>query len=69
MSISDRKIYSKGLIPDSTKGRVQKVKCTICSYENNLTVTINSNLITDKFENEFSRLLKHHVGSFRLEQD
>lgn len=48
-------------------GRVQKVKCTICSYENKLTITINSNLITNKFEEEFYRLLKNYVGDFKLE--
>ena len=48
-------------------GKVQKVKCTVCSYENNLTVTINSNLINNKLENEFYSLLKKYIGNFRLE--
>lgn len=48
-------------------GKIQKVKCTICSYENNLTVTINSNLINNKLEKEFYSLLKKHVGKFKLE--
>lgn len=48
-------------------GKVQKVKCTICSYENNLTVTLNSNLIDNKLEKEFYKLLLKHVGKVKLE--
>jgi len=47
-------------------GKVQKVKCTICSYENKLTVTINSNLISSKFEEEFYNLLKNYIGKVKI---
>lgn len=50
-------------------GKTQKIKCTICSYENNLTVTINSNLINNTFENKFYSLLKRYVGEVKLESN
>ena len=43
-------------------GKLQKVKCSICSYENKLTVTINSNLIKNDFEREFYKLLQKYIG-------
>lgn len=50
-------------------GKVQKVKCTICSFENKLTVTINSNLISNKLEKEFYNLLKKYIGNVRIESN
>jgi len=43
-------------------GKLQKIKCSICSYENKLTVTINSNLIKNDFEKEFYKLLQRYIG-------
>lgn len=61
--------YIDNIIVLVSTGRTQKVKCTICSYENNLTVTINSNLINNNLEKEFYRLLKEHIGKVRLESN
>lgn len=47
----------------------EKIKCTICSYENNLTITINSNLINNNFENNFYNILKKYIGKFKLESE
>ena len=60
--------YVDNIIVLVSTGRVQKVKCTVCSYENNLTITVNSNLITNKYEHKFCELLKKHVGEFRIEK-
>lgn len=49
--------------------KYQKIKCTICSYENNLNIIINSNLITNKLEDEFCELLKEHIGKIKLESN
>lgn len=46
--------------------KYQKIKCTICSYENNLNIIINSNLITNKLEDEFYNLLLKYVGNVKV---
>lgn len=50
-------------------GKIQKVKCTICSFNKKLTITINSNLVDDKFEKEFTRLLEEYIGKIDIESN
>lgn len=49
--------------------KVEKVKCTICSYNNKLNVTINSNIENNKLENRFLELLKEHIKNIKLESN
>lgn len=63
------KKYIDNIIVLVSVGSIQNVKCTICSYENNLTVTINSNLISNSLENEFYNLLVEHIGIVKLESN
>lgn len=49
--------------------KIQKAKCTVCSYEEKLTVTINSNLISNKLENEFHKLLIKYIGKVKIESN
>jgi len=58
--------YIENIMILVSTGNIQKVKCTICSYQNNLTVTINSNLISNKLEKEFYHLLIKHLGKVKL---
>ena len=50
-------------------GNIQKVKCTVCSFRDKLNVTINSNLVDDKFEKEFNRLLEEYIGKIKIESN
>ena len=61
--------YIDNIIVLVNAGRIQKVKCTICSYKNNLTVTLNSNLVDNKLEDEFDKLLAKYIGPFELESN
>lgn len=61
--------YVDNVIALVSSGRVQKAKCTICSYENNLTVTLNSNLLSDNLEKEFYKLLIKHVKKVKVESN
>ena len=61
------KKYIDNILVLVSAGKIQKVKCTICSYDNNLTITINSNLIDNKVEKEFYKLLLKHIGKVKLE--
>ncbi|MBQ7105762.1 MAG: hypothetical protein IJN90_07890 [Bacilli bacterium] len=47
-------------------GRIQKVKCTICSFNNKLNITMNSNIDDFVFEKEFYRLLKEDISDIEL---
>ena len=49
--------------------KIEKVKCTICSYNNKLNVTINSNIENNKLENRFLELLKEHIKNIKLESN
>lgn len=60
------KKYIDNIVVLVNTGKQQKVKCTVCSYENNLTITINSSLISNKLEKEFYRLLLKYVGKVKL---
>lgn len=57
------KKYVDNIFVSVNAGAVQRVKCTICSYENKLNIIINSNLVSSKFEEEFYKLLKEHFGN------
>lgn len=50
-------------------GRTQKIKCTICSFENKLNVTMNSNIDDKEFENTFLNLLKNELDNIKLESN
>jgi len=52
------KKYIDNIYISVNAGAVQRVKCVICSYEDKFNIIINSNLISNEFEEEFSRLLK-----------
>jgi len=60
------KKYIENIIALVSTGKVEKVKCTICSFENNLTVTLNTNLISNKLENEFYKLLLKKIGNVKI---
>lgn len=47
-------------------GRVQKMKCTICSFKDNLNITINTSLINTKFEQTFFKLLQSQIREVEL---
>jgi len=61
------KRYIENIFTIVNAGKFQKIKCTICTCENNLNVTINSNLFDDKFEKQFYNLLIKHCGTVKLE--
>lgn len=63
------KKYIDNIIVLVSTGKIQKVKCTICSYENNLNVTINSNLESNDLENEFYKLLIEHIGVLEIKSN
>ena len=49
--------------------KVQKIKCTICSYDDKLNITMNSNIKDDAFEKEFLNNLKHNIGKVDIESN
>lgn len=61
------KEYIDNIMVLVSTGKFQKAKCTVCSYENNLTVTLNSSIVNNLLEKEFYRLLCKYIGNVRLE--
>ena len=47
-------------------GKVQKIKCTVCSYNDKLNITMNSNIDDVIFERKFYSLLKKNVSMIRV---
>ena len=50
-------------------GSLQKIKCTVCSYCDNLNITINSNIDDKLFQKEFLKLLKSNLKKIKLESN
>ena len=61
--------YVDNIVTTVNAGKYQKIKCTVCSFKNNLTVTINSNLFTNNFEKEFYKLLIKYCGKVYIDND
>lgn len=47
-------------------GKVQKIKCTVCSYDDKLNITVNSNIDDMVFEKRFYELLKDSVKKVKV---
>lgn len=61
--------YIDNIVTIVNAGKYQKIKCTVCTFKNNLTVTINSNLFSDKFEKEFYKLLRKYAGKVEIKNN
>jgi len=70
IDIDDRfKKYIDNILLLVMPGKVHKIKCTVCSFDNNLNVTMNSNIDDIKFQREFYRLLKSKINNIKLESN
>lgn len=49
--------------------KLQKIKCTICSFNNKLNVTINSNIDDVEFQKMFFKTLKRNINNIKLESN
>lgn len=47
----------------------EKIKCTICSYNNKLNVTINSIIDDTQFEHTFLKLLGEQINNIKIESN
>lgn len=63
---NEYKKYIENIMVEAMPSRLQKAKCTIISYENKLTVTLNSSMFSNKLEIEFNKLLTQYIGKFEL---
>ncbi len=61
--------YVENIMVIVNPGRIQKVKCTVCSYLDTLTICLNSNLVSNALEKEFYYLLCKYVGLVEVESD
>ena len=61
--------YIDNIVAIVNAGKYQKIKCTVCTFKNNLTITINSNLFSDEFEKEFYKQLKKYAGKVEIKNN
>lgn len=70
ISVDDKyKQYIDNIVALVMPGRIQKIKCTVCSFDNNLNVTINSNIDDMNFEQTFFKLLQKNIKNIKLESN
>lgn len=50
-------------------GRIQKIKCTICSFNDKLNITINSNINDANFQKTFLGILKKDINKVQIESN
>ena len=67
INIDDRyKKYIDNVYAIVMPGRIQKIKCTILSFEGKLNITMNSNIDDVKFEKTFYKLLKEDISNIEI---
>lgn len=70
IDLDDRfKKYISNIFVLVMPGRVQKIKCTICSFEEKLNVTLNSNINDIRFQQTFYNLLKKELDKIQIESN
>lgn len=50
-------------------GRFHKIKCTICSFDNKLNITLNSNINDKEFQKTFFGLLSKEISNIKIIND
>lgn len=58
--------YIDNIFMLSKPWKVQKIKCSVCSFKNNLNITINSNINDKYFQNIFYNLLKSQINYIKV---
>ena len=70
IKIDDKyKKYIDNILVLVRPNRIQKIKCTICSYEDKLNITLNSNINDKKFQNSFLKLLQDNLKQIQIESN
>lgn len=70
IDIDDKyKKYIDNILVLVMPGKIQKIKCTICSFKNNLTVTLNSNIDDIEFQKTFYKLLNKEINNIKVESN
>ena len=63
------KKYIDNVLVLASPSKEQKIRCTICSFDSKLNITMNSNIDDVDFERTFFQLLKEKVGSVQVESN
>ena len=70
MNIDEKyKKYINNILVLVMPNRNEKIKCTICSFDNKLNVTINSIIDDTKFERKFLQTLKQDLKNIKIESN
>lgn len=58
--------YIENIFMESKPWKVQKIKCSVCSFEDKLNITINSDINNKHFLNMFFNLLKNDIKYIKV---
>lgn len=61
--------YVDNMLASASTGKYQKAKCTVCSYQNKLNITLNTSLISSRLENVFYELLLTYFSNVGVESN
>jgi len=60
------KKYIDNILIIGKPNRVQKIKCTVCSYDNKLNITVNSNIKDNEFQVVFLEILQRYMKKIKV---
>jgi len=63
------KKYINNILVLVMPSKLQKIKCSVCSYDNNLNITINSNIKDIKFQRAFFEILDKNIKKIKIESN
>lgn len=63
------KKYIDNILALVMPGKIQKIKCTICSFGDKLNITLNSNINDKKFQRLFFELLQNELKEIQIESN
>ena len=61
------KKYIDNVFVLASPSKEQKIRCSVCSYDNKLNIVLNSNIDDMKFQNIFLDLLKKEIGFVKIQ--
>lgn len=70
VDIDDKyKKYIDNILVLVMPNKIHKIKCTVCSFDKKLNVTINSKIDNKNFEHTFLKLLQQRVDNIKIESN
>ena len=63
------KKYIDNIVVSVLPSKIQKIKCTICSFKDQLNITLNSNIDDTEFQTTFLTLLQKQIKNIKIKKE